>query len=90
MSQPERVEVVVVDMVQYIRETIAQLDAAINPYLAKRQELALRLAALEAASDPAVVEAAEDYQERVRTDQPYEDAEDAAAMLSEAHRRYCS
>jgi chorismate mutase len=89
MSQPERVEVVVVDMVEYLRETIAQMDAAINPYLASRQELALRLAALEAASDPAILAAAEDYADRVEADRPYEEAEDAEELLSEAHRRYC-
>lgn len=89
MSQPERVEVVVVDMVQYLRETIAQMDAAINPYLARRQDLALRVAALEAASDPDVLAAADDYQDRVTADRPYENAEDAAALLSEAHSRYC-
>jgi hypothetical protein len=89
ISQPERVEVVVVDLVQYLRETIAQMDAAINPYLAKRQEVALRLAALEAASDGTVLEAAADYQDRVAANRPYETAEDAETLLSDAYNRYC-
>ncbi len=89
MSQPERVEFVVVDMVEYLRETIAQMDAAINPYLARRHDLALRLAALEVATDPAILAAAEDYEDRVEANRPYEAAEDAEELLSEAHRRYC-
>lgn len=88
MSQPERVEVGVVDLVQYLRQTIDQIDAAINPYLAKRQELALRLAALEAASDETVLEAAADCQDRVDGNRPYETAEEAETLLSDAYKRY--
>lgn len=90
MSQPERVEAVVIDLVEYLRETIAQMDAAINPYLAKRQELALRLAALESASDETVLQAAADYQDRVEMNLPYDTAEDAGALLSDAYNRYCT
>lgn len=64
------------------------MDAAINPYLAKRQELALRLAALEAASDETVLEAAADYQDRVDGNRPYETAEEAETLLSDAYKRY--
>ena len=80
---------VVTDMVQYLRDFIASIDEAINPWLTKRQELTVRLAALEAASDPAVLDAAADYQDRAVALRPYEDAEDAGTLLSEAHRRYC-
>ena len=44
MTPAERVErvEVVVDMVAYLREFIAKIDEAVNPWLAKRQELAIR------------------------------------------------
>jgi hypothetical protein len=92
MSQPaERRDDVtqVVDMVEYLRDFIARIDEAVTPWLAKRQELALRLTAIEAANDPVVVQAAADYQGRVEANRPYEYAEDAEELLSEAHRHYC-
>ncbi len=75
-------------MVAYMRELISEIDEAIAPWLAKRQEIAARLAAMEAATDPAVLEVAADYEERLAEDRPYEDAEDAETLLSEAHKRY--
>lgn len=89
VSQPAERSDEVVDMVQYLRDFIAQIDDAVTPWLVKREELAVRLAALDAASDRDVAEAAADYRDRVAGNRPYEHAEDAKALLSEAHRRYC-
>ncbi len=89
MSQPAERGEEVVDMVQYLRDFMARIDEAVGPWLAKREELALRLSALEAASDPEVLDVAADYQSRVEANRPYENAEDASALLSDAHRQYC-
>ena len=78
----------VVAMVDYLEDTIAEIDDAVNGWLGRRQELALRLAAMRASNDPTVLEAASNFEERVATGQYYENAEDAGALLSEAHRRY--
>ncbi len=89
MSQPAERAEEVVDMVTYLRDFIARIDEAVTPWLARREELAVRLAAIEAAGNPAVLQAASEYQDRVETNRPYEYAEDAEALLSEAHARYC-
>ena len=82
----------VVSMIDYLRETIAQMDrvfaGAFADWQSGRKELAVRLAALEAAEDPLVAEAVADFEVRTSEDRPYEDAQDAADVLSEAHRRY--
>ena len=47
----------------------------------RRNGLAVRLAVIEAASDKAVLDAAEDYATRVAADRPYESAEPAEELL---------
>lgn len=88
MPLPERSQVI--DMVDYLRETLTKLDAASVWLEAQRHEFAVRLAAMEAATNPAVLEASDDFEYRAAQDRPYETAEPAVELLSEAHRRYCS
>lgn len=78
----------VVDVADYLRETIAELDDAIHELRAKRAGLAIRLAALDASADPKVQAAAEDYERRVEANRPYDSAEDAGALITEAARRF--
>lgn len=89
MAEPmHRGETAVVDMVDYLRETLRELDEAIADLSVRRQGLAVKLAVLEASTDPKVQEAAADYDARVAENRPYEDAADAGMLLSEAHRRH--
>ncbi len=88
MSIPAERRTEVVDMVDYLRDVIGKIDEAVGGWTTKRQELAVRLAAMEAATDPAVLEVASDYEARLVADRPYNDAEDAESLLSEAHRRF--
>ena len=78
----------VVEMVHYIRETIAEIDDAVRELQARRTGLAVRLAAMEASGDPAVLDVAADYGARVAETRPYEGAEDVESLIVEAHRRY--
>lgn len=87
MAEPARQDQVV-EMVQYLRDTIAQIDDALHDLQVRRTGLAIRLAAIEASGDPAVAEAAADYAVRVTENRPYEDAEDAESILAEACSRY--
>lgn len=80
----------VVDMVDYLSETIAEIDAMIHDLEVKRHGFAVRLAVLRASSDPAVAEAAADYEARVAEGRPYESAEPAQDLIAEAHRRFGS
>lgn len=88
MSLPAERRTEVVDMVHYLRDLIDEIDQAVGGWTTKRQEFAVRLAAMEAATDPAVLEAVSDYEARVAEGRPYEDAEDAESLLAEAHRRF--
>ncbi len=88
MSLPAERRTEVVDMVHYLRDLVSQIDDAVGGWTAKRQGFAVQLAAMEAATDPAVLEVASDYEARVAEDRPYDDAEDAASLLTEAHRRF--
>lgn len=78
----------VVEMAHYLRETIADIDSAVHDLQARRNGLAIRLAAIEASGDSAVTDAAADYAERVTENRPYEGAEDTGSLIAEAHRRY--
>lgn len=78
----------VINMVAYLRETIAEFDQAIADLQAKRAGLAVRLAVIESASDAEVLAAAVDYEARVKAGHPYEGAQDANAFISEAHQRF--
>ena len=88
MTEPARQDDVVLDMANYLEETIAEMDDAFAHWQAKRQELGIRLAVIRAAADPAVLSVVEDYQARVAEGRPYEGAEDFTHVLTEAHRRY--
>lgn len=83
------------DIADYLRETIAEIDesiAAARSHLAdlerRRAGLAVRLAVIDAATSPEVESAIEEYEQRVAENRPYENAEDATELLSEAHRRF--
>jgi hypothetical protein len=75
-------------MAQFLRETIAEIDEGIAEMQSRRNQLAVRLAAIDAATDPAVLEAAADYEARTAEKRPYEGAEDANSLITEAHRHY--
>lgn len=87
MSVPER-RVEVVEIRSYLRETIAKIDEVTKYLAAEREDFAMRLAALEAAEDPAVLEVATDFEARSEAGRSYEGAEDAETLLSDAHRRF--
>lgn len=78
----------VVDMVEYLRDAIADIDKLVTEWAVKRQMLAVKLAAIDASSDRRVQDAAAEYEERIATGRPYEGAEDAQDLLTEAHRRH--
>lgn len=78
----------IVEMVEYLRATIADIDEMVREWQVKRTALAIRLSSIEAATDPKILEAAADYERRVVDGTPYEDAVDAAELIKEAHRRY--
>ncbi len=52
MAEPARQDHVV-EMVQYLRDTIAEIDDALVDLQRRRTGLAVRLAAIEASGDPA-------------------------------------
>lgn len=85
-TQPEADQII--DMVQYLRDTIAEVDSSIREFQARREGLAERLAVLEAATDPEILGAVADYEERIAGNRPYEGAEPAEAVLSEALRKF--
>lgn len=88
MGEPLRRDEEVINMVQYMRDSLARMDQAVEAWMTERNELAVRLAAMESAHDPKVLAAAEDYQRRIAEERPYEDAEDAETLIGEAHRRF--
>jgi hypothetical protein len=75
-------------MVDYLRETVREIDSVVAGWAVKRAELAVKLTAIEASSSPAVREAAADFERRQESGTPYEDARDAESVLSEAFKRY--
>lgn len=77
----------VVDMAQYLRETIAEIDGTVSEWQKKRTGLALRLATLEASTDSRVLAAAADYEERIAANRPYEGATSAQDVISEGLRK---
>ena len=87
MSLPER-KIEVVEMRTYLRETLAEMDRAGAWLAAKREQFAMRLAALDAADDDRVLEVASDFEARTAAGRTYDGAEDAETLLSDAHRRF--
>ncbi len=90
MSEAARQDQVVVDMREHLRSGLAKADMAIAEILKTRTEMAITLAAADAASDPEVLAAAEDYERRTAENRPYENARSAEDVISEAARRYGS
>lgn len=85
----------VIDLATYLRETIAEMDETIakmesniREWKGKRDSLAVRLAVIEASNDDQLRAAVEDYKDRVATNRPYESAEPAEKVLSEAWKRF--
>jgi len=88
MGEPQPQDEHVVDMVEYLRDTLAEIDAAIAELNQRRVGIAERLAVIAAASDPMVHKAVADYSARLAEDRPYEDARDANELIMEAHRQF--
>jgi phage shock protein A len=72
----------VVEMVDYLRETLREMDEGIAEMTQRRKGIAIRLAVIEASTAPAV--------QAVESSDPSFDGRDAEAVLSEAHRRFGS
>ena len=85
MSQTAERAEPVVSMVRYLRHTITEIDEAVVLWLEHRTELAQRLAALEATNDTLGLDEPVDDEDRVASDPPREDAEDAGKLLWEAY-----
>lgn len=77
----------IVDMVTYLRDTIEEIDHAVAELQRRRTGLAVRLAAIQAATDPTLQAAADDYSQRITENRPYENAQPAEEIITEAHRR---
>jgi hypothetical protein len=75
-------------MVQYLRETIAEMDSTIREIQERRTSLALRLAVLETATDSDMLAAVNDLGERLTQNRPYPDAVPAQELINEAYRRF--
>lgn len=78
----------VVEVADYLRETLAEMDEAIVDTRRRRHELAVRLAVLDAAGDPELQRVADEVQERIDAGDTFPDARPAQDVLAEAHRRY--
>ena len=77
----------VVDMGEYLTETLHEFDVAIATMLEQRDVISLRLAAIRAATSLAVVTAEQDFISNTESNRPYA-GEDTAALIAEAHRRF--
>jgi len=88
MGTPEAERSEVVEFADYLRATLSSMDEATAELQARRKGLAIRLDAINAATSERVTKAAADYESRMADGRPYEDAEDAEALLAEAHARY--
>ena len=89
VADAERKDAEVVEMVDYLRETLREMDEGIAEMTQRRQGIAMRLAVIEAATTPAVRDAIADFDRRAEAGEGYE-GQDATALLTEAHRRYGS
>jgi len=88
MGEPRPTGEHVVDMADYLRETLADIDRVIAELSQRRIEFAAHLAVIQAATDPGTQAVVDDYSVRLEEGRPYEDAEDANALIMEAHRRF--
>ena len=88
MGEPRPRDDQVVDMAEYLRETLGEIDSVIAELSERRMGIAARLAVIVAATDPATQSAVADYSARVDEGRAFEDAEDANSLIMEAHRRF--
>lgn len=79
----------VVDMETYLVETLVKMDRVIRELAEDRQDIAMRLAVIRATGSTGVDEAVAEFERRVAAETPYV-GDDAAQLLSEAHRRFGS
>lgn len=77
----------VVAVSDYLRDTIDDMDDGIAEMTARRNGIAKRLAIIEASDSSPVKRAVADYETRVKDGRPYEDAQPADEVLSEAWKR---
>jgi hypothetical protein len=80
----------VVEITDYLRETIRKIDETVDDWAKRRVALAARLAVLDAMTDKDVAAAAADWEARTAEGRPYENARPAEEVIAEAHRRYGS
>jgi hypothetical protein len=88
MGEPRPRDDHVVDMAEYLRDTLAEIDSVIAELSERRTGIAARLAVIIAATDPGTQAAVADYSARVEEGRTFEDAEDANSLIMEAHRRF--
>lgn len=88
MGEPMRTDGDVIEIDEYLEDTLTKMDRAMADFGRDRQEIAVRIAALRAARDERVHEAADEYEAAVAAGRGYEAAEDVGDVLGEAHRRF--
>ncbi len=74
----------VVSVEEYLSMALVEFDQALAAAREMRDQLALRLHALQMASDKRVGRAVDDYQERLAEGRPYEDARSVETLIAEA------
>ena len=77
----------VVEIADYLEETLADLRTMMVEVQAKESAMAVRLAVIRAADSDAVNEAAREFFDERQTS-PYPGARDATAVLTDAHRQF--
>lgn len=90
MSEAERLgDADVIDMGDYMEESLRTFDTAIADLTQQRRELAVRIAVIRGATSPAVRAEVEEFDRRAAAGTPYT-GEDARDVLGEAHKRFGS
>lgn len=87
MVVPEAAHEEVVSFTEYLRDTIAGMDRTMREWQVHRAELAIKLSVIEAATDPDVATAIQDYERRLAEGRPYENAEPIEDIVKEASSR---
>ena len=77
----------VVEIADYLEETLADLRTMMVEVQAKESAMSVRLAVIRAAGSDSVNEAAREFFDERQTS-PYPDARDASAVLTDAHRQF--
>jgi hypothetical protein len=78
----------VVEVSEYLRETLHELDDAITDMQQRRHALAFRQAVLDAANDPELQRVADEVQQLLDRGERLPDVRTASDVLAEAHRRF--